>query len=55
MGERLPSATENFERAMVGLLVGPPDAVDSEEDMGADVKVLAGEDCGVLRRAWPHR
>ena len=37
------------------LLEGPPDAVDSEEDVGAAVKVLAGEDCGVFRRAWPHR
>ena len=55
MGERLPSATEDFEEALVWLLEGPPDAVDSEEDVGAAVKVLAGEDCGVFRRAWPHR
>ena len=54
-GERLPSSTEDFEGALVGLLEGPPDAVDSEEDVGAAVKVLAGEDCGVFRRAWPHR
>ena len=54
-GERLPSATEDFEGALIGLLEGPPDAVDTEENVGAAIKALADEDCGVFRRAWLHR
>ena len=46
---------EDFKEALVLLLKGPPDTVDSEEDMGAAIDVLAGKDCGVFRRARLHQ
>ena len=50
-GERIPRATEDFEGPLVLLLEGPPDTVDSEEDVEAAIEVLAGDDCCSFRRA----
>ena len=50
-GECLPGVTEDIEGTLVQLLKGPPDTVDSEEDMEAAIEVLAGDDCCSFRRA----
>ena len=47
--------TEDFEGTLVWLLEEPSDTVDSEEDMGAAIKVLASEDCSVFKRERLHR
>ena len=47
-GERIPRATEDFEGPLVLLLEGPPDTVDSEEDVEAAIEVLAAKTAAFL-------